>query len=64
MALEVLSEVGSRPHTMAIGVALSATDGCAMAIPEAALVTDTAGRKMPSAIIKEVPKRHWEVECT
>ena len=34
-----------------------ATDGLAMAIPETALVTETAGVKTPSARVREVPNR-------
>jgi hypothetical protein len=37
------------------------TEGFAMAIPATALVTETAGVKIPSAIVRAVPNRHWRV---
>lgn len=37
------------------------TLGLATAIPATALVTETAGVNIPSAIVKLVPKRHWKI---
>lgn len=45
--------------TMEIGVTSLATDGLATAMPATALVTETAGVKIPSARVKAVPNRHW-----
>lgn len=45
------------PHTMEIGVTSLDTDCLATAIPETALVTDTAGVKTPSARVRHVPNR-------
>jgi hypothetical protein len=35
------------------------TEGLATAIPPTALVTETAGVKIPSAMVKPVPNKHW-----
>ena len=43
--------------TMEIGVTSLPTDGFATAIPETALVTDTAGVNTPSASVRLVPNR-------
>lgn len=43
--------------TIEIGVMSPATDGFATAIPPTALVTDTAGVKTPSAIVRLVPNK-------
>ena len=45
---------------MEIGMTSLATEAFATAIPETALVTDTAGVKMPSAKVKAVPKIHCD----
>ena len=45
--------------TIEIGVTSLATDGLATAIPDTALVTETAGVKTPSASVRLVPKRLW-----
>jgi hypothetical protein len=45
--------------TRAVPVTVLATEGFAMATPEAALVTETAGVSMPSAMVNPVVKRHW-----
>ena len=44
-------------RTMDMGVTSLPTDGFATAIPETALVTETAGVKTPSTRVKLVPKR-------
>lgn len=46
--------------TKEMPVTLSAVEGFATAIPAAALVTETAGVSMPSAIVNPVAKRHFE----
>ena len=43
---------------MEIPVISPCTEGFATAIPATALVTETAGVKIPSAIVSAVPKRH------
>jgi hypothetical protein len=45
---------------MDIGVTSFATLGLEILIPDTALTTDTAGVKIPSAIVKLVPKRHFQ----
>ncbi len=42
---------------MEIGVTSAETDGFATAMPATALVTETAGVNMPSAIVKLVPNK-------
>lgn len=44
--------------TKEIPVILPETEGFATAIPAAALVTETAGVRIPSAIVNPVAKRH------
>jgi hypothetical protein len=44
-----------------MGMTSLVTLGLATAIPATALVTDTAGVNIPSAIVKLVPKRHYEI---
>jgi hypothetical protein len=44
-----------------MGMMSLVTLGLATAIPATALVTDTAGVNIPSAIVKLVPKRHCEI---
>ena len=46
--------------TREMPVILSAAEGLATAIPAAALVTETAGVSIPSAIVNPVAKRHFE----
>jgi hypothetical protein len=49
-------------HTMEIGVISAITEGFAMPIPPTALVTETAGVNIPSAIVKLVPNKHFHQE--
>lgn len=42
---------------MDMGVTSLPTEGLATAIPETALVTDTAGVKTPSASVSDVPNK-------
>ena len=51
----------ARRKTMEIGIIWFNTEGLATAIPATALVTETAGVRMPSAIVSEVAKRHYKV---
>jgi hypothetical protein len=46
---------------MDMGVTSFATLGLEIPMPDTALTTDTAGVKIPSAIVKLVPKRHFKV---
>jgi len=43
---------------MEIGTILFMIEGLATPIPETALVTETAGVRIPSAIVKDVANRH------
>jgi hypothetical protein len=43
---------------METGTILFMTEGWATAMPETALVTETAGVRIPSAIVRDVAKRH------
>jgi hypothetical protein len=45
---------------MDMGMISDDTDALATAIPPTADVTDTAGVRIPSAIVKLVPKRHYK----
>lgn len=49
---------GGKIQTRAIPVTSLMVEGFATAMPEAALVTDTAGVSMPSAMVNPVAKRH------
>ena len=42
-----------------MGITLDEIDGFATAMPATALVTETAGVKIPSARVRLVPNRHW-----
>ena len=50
-----------RKRTMEIGTTSCVTLGFATAIPPTALVTETAGVKTPSAIVRLVPKIHCQI---
>lgn len=45
--------------TIETGVISDPTEGLATAIPLTALVTETAGVKIPSAMVNAVPNKHW-----
>lgn len=53
-----LIQVSDIQLTIEIPVMSFATEGLAIAIPPTALVTDTAGVRMPSAMVRPVPRRH------
>lgn len=61
-AYRAVSDVAARLKgdrlAIEMGATSLATDGFATAIPATALVTETAGVKMPSAIVRDVPNRH------
>jgi hypothetical protein len=54
----------AKRKTMEIGTIWFNTEGLATAIPATALVTETAGVRMPSAIVSEVAKRHYKVSAS
>ena len=44
---------------METGTMLLTIEGLATPIPDTALVTETAGVRIPSAIVRDVAKRHY-----
>jgi hypothetical protein len=58
-AQQVSSEQNKYVLTIEIGMMSWTTEGFATPIPPTALVTETAGVNIPSAMVKLVPNKHW-----